>query len=271
MAAQDARTGSIFPEEKEKTQGKTIGSIQKAAEVLEILAAAGGAGLGATEISQRMGAGVSGTYHILNTLKLCRFIDQDPSSKKYRIGFGLYRLCSQSGMQESLSRVAQPYLDRLSRDCGEISNLILLDGLRIYYAAQASDSGQIRMFTQLGSSAPYYCTGAGKVLLAFRDPAEWDRYIKNTEFTRYTAHTITSRASLLKELETIRREGISFDREEREDGVWCVAAPVLDAGGLAAAAISISGPMGRIREKLESAGLADQLRKTAAALSEELR
>jgi len=253
-----------------KGAGKTIGSIQKAAQILELLAQSS-AGLGATEISRQLGCGVSGAYHILNTMRACGMLDQDPSSKKYQIGFGLYRICALSRSQDVLCRIAQPYLDRLSQICGEISSLTLVRGLQIVYAAQASMPDKIQMFTQLGGNAPYYCTGAGKAWLAFQDRSEWQRYIRNTEFTRYTSHTVADGESLRAELEEIRRTGLAYDREEREDGVFCIAVPVLNAAGKATAAISVSGPTSRIREKLANAALAETVRRTAAQLTEELR
>ena len=256
-------------DETMEKSGKTIGSILKAAEVLEILAQAP-SGLGATEVSRKMGLGVSGIYHILNTMKACGMIDQDPVTKKYEIGLGLYSLCSQSRTQDVFGRRAQPYLDRLSQICGETSNLILLRGLQIVYAAQASMNHNTQMFTQLGSSAPYYCTGAGKAMLAFLSEDEWERYISNTGFKKYTDHTIADGESLKKELAEIRANGVAYDREEREDGVSCVAVPVFNAAGQPVAAISVSGPTGRIREKIDEGGLVEVIRDTARRMSEEM-
>ena len=256
-------------ETSEKTQGKMIGSILKAAQVLEYLSQSP-EGLNATEIARKLDQGVSGTFHMLNTMRACGMIDQNPENKKYTIGFRLYKLCSLSGQSNVLERVAQPYLDRLSAQSGETGNLIVLRGLQIIYAAQSSAHRDMQMFTRLGSTAPYYCTGAGKAMLAFLPETEWERYIKTTDFVRYTAHTIINGEELRKELEEIRRTGIAYDREEREDGVSCIAVPVFDGSGHPVAAVSVSGPAGRIREKLEQ-HLKEDVLETAAQLTEEMK
>src|SRR5271154_5779377 len=61
-----------------------------------------------------------------------------------------------------------------------------------------------------------------------------------------TKNTITNVLALKRELETIRERGYAIDNEEIEDGVRCIAAPILNARGRAVAAVSISGPSSRI-------------------------
>ena len=46
--------------------------------------------------------------------------------------------------------------------------------------------------------------------------------------------------SLLLELETIRAEGIAFDREEHEIGINSIAAPILSSNGRIIGALSIA-------------------------------
>lgn len=58
-----------------------------------------------------------------------------------------------------------------------------------------------------------------------------------------------------------------FDREECEPGLACVAAPVLRPGAVCVGAVSITGPVGRLRpERLTPA-----VRTTALAIANVLR
>ena len=52
-----------------------------------------------------------------------------------------------------------------------------------------------------------------------------------------------------KEFEIIKKQGYSIDNEEREEGITCAAAPIFDCYGEVIAAVSISGPSYRIKEK----------------------
>ncbi|MGE5630007.1 MAG: IclR family transcriptional regulator [Caulobacteraceae bacterium] len=227
---------------------KTIGSVIKAVEVMEELARAE-EGLGLTEISSRLNYGVSATYHLLNTLKLCSIIEQDKKTKKYRIGVGLFRISGMAKRQNVLANLAQPYLDKLRAAVNETSNLLVLDGSEVIYIAQSESTKLLKMFTQLGAKVPLYCTGGGKLLLSYK-PQEYQELILNkTTFQKYTKNTLSSKEELLKEFEIIKKQGYAIDNEEREDGVTCVAAPVFDCYGEAIASMSISGPSYRLKEK----------------------
>jgi IclR family transcriptional regulator, acetate operon repressor len=71
--------------------------------------------------------------------------------------------------------------------------------------------------------------------------------LDNLALTRYTANTLTQRASLDAELETIRREGHAVDAEEFVDGLVCVAVPVLAAGGRQVrCALALQAPAARM-------------------------
>lgn len=261
--------GTLLETNEKQPQNKTVGSVQKAANILELLSRSE-VPLGVTEISREMDCGVSATYHLLNTLKSCRFITQDEHTKKYSIGIGLMRICNRAHQQNILRQTAQPYMDKLSRISDENCNLIVLDGLRSVYVAQSVGSYKLQMFTQIGGSAPYYCTGAGKTILAFRPEKDWKRFADNTEFVKYTDTTINSAAALMEELHTIRREGIGRDQGEYEAGIYCIAAPVMLDTGEPVAAISLSGPQERIQEKESAIRLPELIRSIADELSAEL-
>ena len=61
-----------------------------------------------------------------------------------------------------------------------------------------------------------------------------------------TRNTITNVLALKRELERIRDRGYAIDDEEIEEGIRCIAAPILNASDCAVAALSVSGPSSRI-------------------------
>ena len=102
----------------------------------------------------------------------------------------------------------------------------------------------MRTFTEVGRRVLPHCTGVGKALLAQLSPAEAQEIVVRNGMPAKTPHTLTSPASLLKELAQVRARGYALDSGEQEIGVQCIAVPVPDAPALTA--LSISGPEARL-------------------------
>jgi hypothetical protein len=64
------------------------------------------------------------------------------------------------------------------------------------------------------------------------------------------------------ELETIRRTGVAYDREEAYRGLCCVAAPIR-SGGRTIGAVSVTGPIAR----MQAHSLVHDVRSAALAVS----
>ena len=87
------------------------------------------------------------------------------------------------------------------------------------------------MFSATGRVGPAYCTGVGKAMLAFLPEAELDAAIDQQSFHRFTERTIPDAATLRRELEKVRQDGVAYDREEHETGILCIATPIFTRGG----------------------------------------
>lgn len=233
--------------EIKKQSQKTIGSVIKAIDIIELLSASERE-IGATEISSHLNYGVSATYHILATLRMCGVIEQNPNTKKYRLGLKLCKIGNIAREQNHLSTYVQPYLKKLKELTGETSNLTILDNDEIIYIAQEESDKLVRMFTKIGARAPLYCSAAGKVLLAYQPKEKQDFIINGLSFYNFTKNTITSKKDLREELEEIKNIGYAFDNEERELGVECIAAPIFDFDDEVIGAISVSGPTTRFNQ-----------------------
>ena len=105
------------------------------------------------------------------------------------------------------------------------------------------------MMSRVGQTAPTHCTGVGKTLLAHLPPSRLGEILAKEKLLRYTPKTLTRRATLDRELASIREKGYAIDNEEHETGVRCVAAPVWDNKGVVCAAVSVSVPTVRCPDK----------------------
>jgi DNA-binding IclR family transcriptional regulator len=96
------------------------------------------------------------------------------------------------------------------------------------------------MYSQAGKVGPAYCTGVGKAMMAFLGESELNKVISKQAFHKYTENTITSAKELKKELATIKKEGISFDRQEHEEKIICISSPILTSSSKVIGGLSIT-------------------------------
>ncbi len=232
----------------ETKQRKTIGSVIKAVEIINYIAESDQE-MGATEISDGLGYGVSATYHLLNTLKESNFITQNERTKKYQLSLKLWQLGMKAFSQNNLGTALRQFLTKLKKETGETSNLTVLDRKSIVYIAQEESDKLIKMFTKTGATAPLHCTASGKIFLAYMDDVKREEILKDYIMTRFTKNTITTKKQLLLELKEIKDKGYGFDIEERDEDVSCIAAPIFGTNGEVLACISISGPHTRFTKE----------------------
>jgi len=213
---------------------------------------------GITELAQRVsdsGANLrmnkSTVYRFLTSLKELGFVRQDPETEKYSLTLKLFEIGMSVLDRLELWREAQPILKEVARLTGETIHLATLDeGSLVYLGKIESARGlRVSMMSRVGQSAPTYCTGLGKMLLAHLDPEHVGEILKREKIVRFTERTIVRRADLDRELASIRENGYAIDNEEHEIGVRCVAAPVRDTRGAVCAAISVSVPTVRMPDK----------------------
>jgi IclR family acetate operon transcriptional repressor len=217
-----------------------VRSLERAFELLEHLADAGGQ-LALTELAEVSGLPMPTIYRLMRTLVNRGYVRQD-ASKRYALGPRLIRIGETAG--RLLGAWAQPSLAKLVDEVGETANMAVLDGDEVVYVAQVPSRHSMRMFTEVGRRVNPHCTGVGKALLAQLPESAAEEIVGRTGMPVRTAHTITDPARLLAELARIRKLGYALDDEEQEIGVRCVAVPLIGTPTLAA--ISISGPQGRL-------------------------
>ncbi|CAE1145452.1 MULTISPECIES: DNA-binding transcriptional regulator KdgR [Serratia] len=238
---------------------KVFGILQALGEEREI---------GITELSQRVMMSKSTVYRFLQTMKSLGYVAQEGESEKYSLTLKLFELGAKSLQNVDLIRSADIQMRELSQQTRETIHLGALDEDSIVYIHKIDSLYNLRMYSRIGRRNPLHSTAIGKVLLAWRDEAEVGDILSQIEFTRSTAHTITSAAQLLPVLTQVRQQGFGEDVEEQEEGLRCIAVPVFDRFGVVIAGLSISFPTIRFSEEAK-AGYVHQLHHAARIISEQ--
>jgi DNA-binding IclR family transcriptional regulator len=144
-----------------------------------------------------------------------------------------------------------------------------MEAARVIYIDKIEPARSVRMITRVGASNPVHCTSVGKAILAFLPEDRANEVVRRTRFERFTHRTIASAEALRAEMEKTRRRGYAVDDEEFEEGLRCIAVPLLDAQRLPVAAVSISGPSFRVTaQKLPS--IANQLLQCVRGISADM-
>ena len=247
------------------TEDISGGTVGKALAVLDQVAAFGRP-VRFAELLADSGYPKATLYRLLQTLTDQSMLTCDPVTQAYAPGLRLVRLAHAAWAQASLGPLARAELDALSARTGETIHLAQLDGGQVLYIDKRNARNPVDLFSAAGKVGPAYCTGVGKAMLAQLTGPALEAALDRQSFHRHTASTLTTRADLLRDLETIRHSGLAFDREEHEPGIICLAAPILAPGGQLLGAVSITTTTAR-SSLAALADLGPALRDTAARIA----
>jgi DNA-binding IclR family transcriptional regulator len=208
---------------------------------------------------------------MLSTLAYYHYVRRDEKTNQYQLSLACVELAQAFLEGNDVRRVALPELEALRDETKETVHLVVMDQMQIVYLEKLPGLHAIGlMSSRVGLRAPAYCTGVGKVLLAYEKPEQIQEYYQRHEMRRFTSTTITDLDTLMEQLALIRKQGYALDLGEHEDEVRCVAVPVFDMTSKAIAAISISGPEVRMDPIGERQDLIEQAKKTALKISTQL-
>jgi DNA-binding IclR family transcriptional regulator len=242
-----------------------MAEIQSRARGLKILDILGQAqdGVSITELAETLGVDKASASRLMATLVNYGYAEKDEQTRRFHLGPQVVPLSRSVLARLSMREVAKPFLRQLMERTGECVHLAVPAQGKVLYIDQVESPATLRVNAQVGTLNPLHCTALGKVLLAFGDlelPATLESF---------TPHTITDPNSLIKNLQQVRAQGYAVDDEEFDLGVRCIAVPVFDFRGKAAASIGISGPATRVTpERLPE--LAASVVETGKALSERM-
>jgi IclR family transcriptional regulator, acetate operon repressor len=222
------------------TPGSSVQSLERAFDLLELLADAGGS-QGLSQLSASSGLPLTTIHRLMGTLVQMGYVRRG-GSRRYALGPRLIRLGEIAS--RLLGSWAKPHLAELVELTSETANLAVLEGGTVVYLAQVPGRHSMRMFTEPGRRVDPHCTAVGKAMLAQLPDQQVRDILRRNGMPGKTANTITDPDLLIAHLGVIRRQGHAVDDGEQEVGVRCVAVPIPDAPALAA--ISVSGPLARM-------------------------
>jgi len=222
----------------------TIGSVERAADVLLAFGDSTDDGLGITDLATRLGLSKAAVHRVLASLRSRDLITLDQTTRRYFLGPAAVTLGLRALDGVNVRRLAQKRLAALSEQTQETATLSVRVGGTRVYVDQVTPRREVIMTVTLGVPYPLHAGSSSKAFLAFLDQKEIDRYLASS-LIAVTPMTETDPARLRQQLLRIRRSGYAESVGERQAGAASVAAPILDRHDTPVAVISVCGPADR--------------------------
>ena len=221
-----------------------IGSVENALELLLMLSK--NETVGVSEVADAIGIAPSSAHRLLKTLCSCNFAIP-ASHRRYSRGPAFFWLGEGSiQTHKVLKKQLGPWLDEITKDLGETSHLVVLEGCSIRFLRSAEANRDFRVSSRAGRLFPAHKTSSGKALLSsLSDEEVFDLY---SSYKSVIAKEVMSGFDqFIKELEKTRQQGFGLNLEESEAGLVSISACVKTWTGKQIAAFSVSMPTVRFR------------------------
>ena len=218
-----------------------------------------------------LGTTRSTTHRLVSSLVQARYLRQVQGG--YLLGPKLIELGTIALEQMPLTAVARPHLQALADETLDTIHLGVREGDDVLYIDKIPGQRGLEMRSRVGHRMPLASTGIGKAMMLDLAPQSWRDLF---DASRRTLAGVSFRPdhslepdTFLKRMATYSAGGYTFDLEENEISIRCVAAPVRDASGSIVAALSVASTIPYMSlERMDE--LIPVVQREARAISEEL-
>jgi DNA-binding IclR family transcriptional regulator len=246
-----------------------VPAVDRALSILALLRSEGRE-MSIAEIAKATGWHKSSVQRLLATLNHHGFIGRDEISKRYSLGITLAEYGRVALNNIDIRQIAKPFLKELVDYSGETAVLAILNGTKMVMIDKREPPIQIRAAPFVGMRFPATATSNGKVLLAWLPEDQVANIMQIEGLPASTRNSIVKPSEYRADLAAVRQRGYAIDREEFQEGVSGVSAPIFSPRGLVVATISLVGPAFRMTEpNIKDYG--EKCVKVAAELSTTLR
>lgn len=227
----------------------SVPALERGLDVLETLSQVP-EGLGISELATRLSLNKNSVFRITHSLTARQYLERDPLTKRFRLSSKLMGLGLPQVGDVSLVEEALPLMRELRDETRETVQLGIRVGDEGVIIEQVSGLHPLRIAVDVGLRFPSHNNAPGKVLLAFQDSSDIEATLERIPLTQDTSRTITDPDALKAECERIQSRRYSTDYAEADEGIHCVAAPILDREEKLLAVVWVSAPSKRMPKSL---------------------
>jgi DNA-binding IclR family transcriptional regulator len=226
-----------------------MSTIKRGVELLNLFGP-GTSEIGLSEVHRRTKRDKATCYRHLEALLAVGMLEQDPVSKKYRMGPAVLRWAAIREAAVPRKASVQKSLKILAEATGELAHASILEGSKLLTLAH-HDAGVHGTRVVLDVlELPLNATASGLAVLAFSEPELLS--IVCDDFERFTSSTLTKGPALDAALAETKASGFGVSNQGYETGVHGISVPVFDATGVASGAIAVATVASRMEPALEA-------------------
>lgn len=216
-------------------------------------------GMELAALSQRLNMPKSAAHRLLNDLVRHGYVRQTRDLGEYMLTTKLVSMGLTFLSKTGVVDVAQPLIDRLAEQTGELVRMSVVDGDRLTWVARAQGARQgLRYDPDMGSIARLSCSSSGLAWLSTM--SDDDALVRVSRQgigspAEFGPNAPADLKAFLKALHETRKRGFAVTEETYTAGLNAMAAPVRLQGQTPMGTLSIAGPSARLsRERMIELG-----------------
>jgi DNA-binding IclR family transcriptional regulator len=210
---------------------------------------------------------LSSAQRFTYTLTTLGYLRKDESSKAYELSARLFDFTYHYLASSELVYRATPYVQQLSKETEETTNITVLDGSDIVFVLRIVSRHVLNPNVIVGTRLPAYCTAPGLAILAQLPDDEVTNILNNTQLHQHTQHTVFKPRAIRDRLEAIREAGYAHSEEEYFLGDISTAAAIVDSNGRPIGAINVAVAKPRWKGEADEHRISDLVITASAAIS----
>jgi DNA-binding IclR family transcriptional regulator len=221
-----------------------------------------------TELAMELGMAKSTVHQHLTTL-----VDLEYAIKlddEYNVGLRFLTVGEQARQKYNSADLVKNMTEQLAEETGERVQFFINEHGRAIYTYMSAGERGVTANRRAGEIRHIHSSSGGKAILSEMNDKRVRSIIDRHGLPAETRNTITNRENLFEELDKIREQGYSINKEESLEGLWGVGASVVVNGSIIGA-LSICAPRGRVKNGKSQQDLPEVLLSTTNELEVKLR
>ena len=194
-------------------------------------------------------------------LSLVHFGYADTDGRQFWLSPRVLRLGQSYLGAARLPRLVQPFIQRISMQCGETVNVSVLDGHEVVYVARSNPPRVVSIGYHAGARVPAHVVTPGVVMLGTLDDEPLDAWIAAHDFSVFTPQTVTDPDVFRQHARGARALGYWITEQQLDLGLCGIATALRDRKGECKGAVGMTLP--------STAYTQDQLRERLLPLLQE--